>query len=88
MMKRLLGLRKMTSKIRRTSTLKLSFFASFFWVVIVLQVKIDSRKGKLLFRSLRALLGIFSVFAALGATCMLGFKIHKTLTQGDEPQKK
>lgn len=82
MMKRLLGLRKMSSKLKRTSTLKLTVVATVLWVCIVLQIKIDSRKGKLLFRTLRALIGVFSVFAALGATCMLGWKIHRKLTQG------
>ena len=80
MMKRLLGLRKMTSKIKRASTFNITLITSFFWIVIVLQIKIDSRKGKLFFKSLRALLGILSVFAALGATSMLIFKIHKRLT--------
>lgn len=88
MMKRLLGLRKMTSRLKRTSMVKLTVVASFFWVVIVLQVKIDSRKGKLLLRTLRALMGVVSVFAAVGATCMLGWKIHRKLTQGDEPPRR
>ena len=70
----------MTSKIKRASTIKLTIIASFFWIVIVLQIKIDSKKGKLFFRTLRALLGVLSVFAALGATAVLIYKIHRKIT--------
>lgn len=80
MMKRLLGLRKMTSRIKRASTLKITMIASFFWIAIVLQFKIDSKNRRLLFKSFRLLLGILSVFVALGATSMIVFKIHKSLT--------
>lgn len=82
MMKRLLGLRKMTSKLKRTSMAKLAIVTCVLWVGIVLQVKADSKKGKLLFRTLRALVGVLSVFAAIGVTCMLGWKVHHRLTQG------
>jgi len=88
MMKRLLGLRKMTSKIKKTSTLNITLITSFFWTAIVLQIKIDSKKGRLFFKSLQVLMGILSIFAALGATSMLVFKIHKNLTQDkNQPRK-
>ena len=72
----------MTSRLKRTSMVKLTIVTCVLWVGIVLQVKTDSRKGKLLFRTLRALMGVMSVFAALGVTCMLGWKVHRRLTQG------
>lgn len=88
MMKRLLGLRKMTSQLKRTSMIKLTIVACVLWVGIIVQIKVDSRKGKLLFRTLRALTGVLSVFAALGVTCMLGFKVHQKIIYGQSPPKK
>jgi hypothetical protein len=70
----------MTSKIRKASTLKITIFASICWVAIILQIKIDSRRGRLFFKCLRALLGILSIFAAIGTTSMLAYKIHKSVT--------
>lgn len=83
MMKRLLGLKKMTNKIKRASTIKITLIASFFWIVIYLQIKVDSRKGKLFFKSLHVLSCVLSVLAGLGTTAMLGFKVHKAMTEGD-----
>ena len=70
----------MTSKIRKASTLKIAIFVSVCWVAIILQIKIDSRRGKLFFKCLRALLGVISIFAAFGSSAMLGYKVYKSIT--------
>ena len=80
MMKRLLGLRKITSKLKLTSILKLAAITSVLWVGIVLQVKTDSKRGKSLFKTLKILIGVLTVFAALGGTTMLTWKVHKRIT--------
>jgi hypothetical protein len=82
MMKRLLGLKKMTNKIQRTSTVKITLIASFFWIVIYLQIKVDSKKGKLFFKSLHVLSCVLSVLAGLGASAILIYKIHKAALGG------
>ena len=87
MMQRLLGLKKMTNRIKRTSTVKITLIASFFWIVIFLQIKIDSKKGRLFFKSLQVLSCVLSVLAGIGATSMLIFKIHKSFTEGDANKK-
>jgi hypothetical protein len=87
MMKRLLGLRKLTSKIRKASTLKISIIVAVCWISIILQIKIDSKKGKLLFKSLRAFLGILSILATFGASSMLIYKTYESVT-GDHQKER
>ena len=80
MMKRLLGLRKITSKLKRTSIIKLATITTVLWITIILQVKTDSKRGKSLIKTFKILIAVLTVLAALSVTTMLGWKVHKRLT--------
>lgn len=69
----------MTNKVKRASILQLASSAAFCWLMIYVQIKTDSKKGKLIIKTLKTLLGTFLVFAAIGTTSLLGFKVYKTL---------
>jgi hypothetical protein len=83
MMKRLLGLRKMTSKIRRASMVSVASAAAVFWVIVYLQIKMDKKKGKIIFKTLKALFGTLLVLSATGTTGILGYKLYKRITVGE-----
>lgn len=76
MMKRLLKLRKMTSKIRKASMISVAASAALFWLLIYVQIKVDKKKGKLIFKTLKTLFGTLLVFAAAGSTSMLAYKVY------------
>ncbi len=66
----------MTSRIRKASMISVAASAALFWLLIYVQIKVDKKKGKLIFKTLKTLFGTLLVFAAAGSTSMLGYKIY------------
>lgn len=66
----------MTSKIRKASMISVAASAALFWLLIYVQIKVDKKKGKLIFKTLKTLFGTLLVFAAAGSTSMLAYKVY------------
>ena len=77
MMKRLLGLSKMTSKIRRASMVSVASAAVLFWLIVYFQIKMDKNKGKIIFKTLKALVGTVLVLSATGTSQYLGIRFTR-----------
>jgi len=82
MMKKLLTFRKLTTQIKRTSIIKLTLLTSALWLAILFQIKIDSKKGKLLIKTLKILISVLTVLVAVGTSGMLVWKISQKMIKG------
>ena len=78
----------MTSKIRRASMVSVASAAALFWLMVYFQIKMDKKKGKIIFKTLKALVGTVLVFLAAGTTSILGYKVYKRITVGEEPPRR
>lgn len=68
-------LKNVSNKVKKVNKLQVTLLVLFFWILLILQIKLSTKTRKFLFKTLYAASGVLSIFGALGTTGMLCYKI-------------
>lgn len=71
LVKSLLEIKNVSEQVQRISVMKVAKLVILFWLLIILQVKLNAKARKVVFKTLFIIAGIISVFGALGTTGIL-----------------
>lgn len=75
MMSSLVTIKKMMYKIKKVSIPHAIVLVIFFWTLLLVQIKGNSKTRKNLFKILYITSGVLSILGVVGTTTMLGYKM-------------